>query len=122
MIYVIIRIVAIIFFVYVTMLIAKEKLKIQYSVLWLGYSLVLIIVSFNVDLIEFIADKLNIYYAPSMIFLFGLVFLMVYLLHLSIVTTKQAKHIVSLIQEVSLIKEKVNKNQGDIDERDITEK
>lgn len=119
MIYVIIRIVAIIFFVYVTMLIAKEKLKIQYSILWLGYSLILIIVSFNVGLIEFIADKLNIYYAPSMIFLFGIVFLMVYLLHLSIVTTKQAKYIVSLIQEVSLLKEKVNGNQGDIDERSV---
>ena len=117
MIYMIIRIVAIIFFVYVMILIFKEKLKIQYCVLWLGYSFILILISFNVNAIEFWADKLNIYYAPSMIFLFGIVFLMVYLLHLSIVTTKQAKYFVSLIQEVSLLKNKINEGERGKDEK-----
>ena len=45
MIYVLIRIIAIIFFIYVLGLIVKEKLKIKYCVLWLGYSLVLILVN-----------------------------------------------------------------------------
>ena len=49
MIYVLIRIIAIIFFIYVLGLIVKEKLKIKYCVLWLGYSLVLILVSLTIN-------------------------------------------------------------------------
>ncbi len=117
MIYVLIRIIAIIFFIYVLGLIVKEKLKIKYCVLWLGYSLVLILVSFNVNFIEFISNELNIYYAPSTIFLIGLIFLMVYILHLSIVITKQDKYIVNLVQEVSLLKQRVLKNEESLDEK-----
>ena len=117
MIYVLIRIIAIIFFIYVLGLIVKEKLKIKYCVLWLGYSLVLILVSFNVNFIEFISNELNIYYAPSSIFLIGLIFLMVYILHLSIVITKQDKYIVNLVQEVSLLKQRVLKNEESLDEK-----
>lgn len=117
MIYVLIRIIAIIFFIYVLGLIVKEKLKIKYCVLWLGYSLILILISFNVNFIEFISNELNIYYAPSTIFLIGLIFLMVYILHLSIVITKQDKYIVDLVQEVSLLKQRVLKNEENIDEK-----
>ena len=117
MIYVLIRIIAIIFFIYVLGLIVKEKLKIKYCVLWLGYSLVLILVSFNVNFIEFISNELNIYYAPSSIFLIGLIFLMVYILHLSIVITKQDKYIVNLVQEVSLLKQRVLNNEESLDEK-----
>ena len=117
MIYVLIRIIAIIFFIYVLGLIVKEKLKIKYCVLWLGYSLILILVSFNVNFIEFISNELNIYYAPSTIFLIGLIFLMVYILHLSIVITKQDKYIVNLVQEVSLLKQRVLKNEENLDEK-----
>ncbi len=117
MIYVLIRIIAIIFFIYVLGLIVKEKLKIKYCVLWLGYSLILILISFNVNFIEFISNELNIYYAPSTIFLIGLIFLMVYILHLSIVITKQDKYIVNLVQEVSLLKQRVLKNEENLDEK-----
>ena len=117
MIYVLIRIIAIIFFIYVLGLIVKEKLKIKYCVLWLGYSLILILISFNVNFIEFISNELNIYYAPSTIFLIGLIFLMVYILHLSIVITKQDKYIVNLVQEVSLLKQRVLKTEENLDEK-----
>lgn len=117
MIYVLIRIIAIIFFIYVLGLIVKEKLKIKYCVLWLGYSLILILISFNVNFIEFISNELNIYYAPSTIFLIGLIFLMIYILHLSIVITKQDKYIVNLVQEVSLLKQRVLKNEENLDEK-----
>ncbi len=117
MIYVLIRIIALTFFVYVLGLIVKEKLKIKYCVLWLGYSLILILISFNVNFIEFISNELNIYYAPSTIFLIGLIFLMVYILHLSIVITKQDKYIVNLVQEVSLLKQRVLKNEENLDEK-----
>lgn len=117
MIYVLIRIIAIIFFIYVLGLIVKEKLKIKYCVLWLAYSLILILISFNVNFIEFISNELNIYYAPSTIFLIGLIFLMVYILHLSIVITKQDKYIVNLVQEVSLLKQRVLKNEENLDEK-----
>lgn len=117
MIYVLIRIIAIIFFIYVLGLIVKEKLKIKYCVLWLGYSLILILISFNVNFIEFISNELNIYYAPSTIFLIGLIFLMIYILHLSIVITKQDKYIVNLVQEVSLLKQRVLKDEENLDEK-----
>lgn len=120
MIYIIIRTIAIIFFLYVLKLIIKDKLKIKYCILWLGYSLILIIISFNVNFIEWISEELNIYYAPSTIFLIGLIFLMIYILHLSIVITKQDKYIVALVQEISILKQ--NSMEECIDEKFNREK
>lgn len=107
------RIIAIIFFLLILLLIVKDKLKIKYSILWIFFSIAIIIISFNISLVEKLSDLLNIYYAPAMIFLFAIAFLILYILHLSMMVTKQERSIVNIIQEVSLLKEKVERENKD---------
>lgn len=104
MIYYIIFAVAVLFLLFVIYLVLKKKLLLKYSILWILYSVGLVIMSISVKWINNLAAVLNIYYAPSMIFLFGLLFLMIYMLHLSIVVTKQNNNIIKLTQEISLMK------------------
>lgn len=104
MIYYIIFAVAVLFLLFVIYLVLKKKLLLKYSILWILYSIGLVIMSISVKWINNLAAVLNIYYAPSMIFLFGLLFLMIYMLHLSIVVTKQNNNIIKLTQEISLMK------------------
>ncbi len=121
MIYIAIRILFILVFLYIIYLVIKEKLKIKYSILWIAFSIVLIVASFNIGLIEFVASKLNIYYAPAMLFLFSILFLMFYTLHLSMVVTKQEKYITNIIQELGILSEKV-KGEKKLDDKDYDRK
>lgn len=115
MIYICMRIIAIIFLLVIIYMIVKDKLKIKYSILWLFFAIAIIVISFNIGLIEKVSDLLSIYYAPAMIFLFAIAFLILYILHLSIVVTKQERSIVNLIQEISLLKEKVERENKEIE-------
>lgn len=107
MIYYIIIALSIIFAVFVTKLVINNKLLPKYSVLWIAYSFILIVMSFGVKYIEVIAKFLGIYYAPSAIFLFAILFFMFYILHLSVVATKENYRTIKLTQELSLLKERV---------------
>ena len=112
MIYICLRIVAILFFLVIISMIVKDRLKIKYSVLWILFSVILIIISFNINLVENMSKLLDIYYAPATIFLFAITFLIIYILHLSIVVTSQEKYIVNIVQEISMLKEKNDKEKG----------
>ena len=111
MIYYIIFAIALLFLIFVIYLVLKKKLLLKYSILWILYSIGLVVMSISVKLINDLATVLNIYYAPSMIFLFGLFFLMIYMLHLSIVVTKQNNNMIKLTQELSLMKNREEKNK-----------
>ena len=111
MIYYIIFAIALLFLIFVIYLVLKKKLLLKYSILWILYSIGLVVMSISVKLIIDLATVLNIYYAPSMIFLFGLFFLMIYMLHLSIVVTKQNNNMIKLTQELSLMKNREEKNK-----------
>lgn len=107
MIYYIIIIVSIIFAFFVANLVINNKLLPKYSVLWIGYSIVLIIMSFSIKYIDIVAKILGVYYAPSVIFIFAILFFMFYTLHLSIVATKENYRTIKLTQELSILKERV---------------
>ena len=109
MIYYVISIFAILFLLVVARLVIKEQLLTKYSVLWLAFGIILIAASFCVDGINVLAHILNVHYAPSIIFLFGIFFLMIYTLHLSIVATKQSKYITNITQDLAIVKEKLER-------------
>ena len=116
MIYYIITFFTIIFLLVITSLILKRKLLLKYSILWIIYGICLVIMSVSVEIIEFISSKLGIYYAPALIFISGLFFLMIYSLHLSIVISKQNIYITNLIQEVSLINNEIKRKGENIND------
>lgn len=85
-------------------LVRRQKLREQYSILWLIVGVIFIIFSLNVWLMEYLAKLLGIIYAPAMLLFFGLIFCLALILHLTIVVSKMNDRIVRLSQEVAILK------------------
>lgn len=108
MIYTFAIIFSIILIIFIINLVKKNKLDEKYSILWLFASFVILIVSIFPKLIIIIANKFSVYYPPSLMFLFAIIILGAYIVHISTVLTKQNKMIVKLTQELGILKEKMN--------------
>lgn len=106
MIYYLAIVFAVIFIIFVLNLVKKGKLDEKYSILWILTGIVTLIVSFFQNLITKIANGFDVYYPPSLMFLFAIIVLVIYTIHITIVITKQNKMIVKLTQELGILKEK----------------
>ena len=100
-------VVAIIFMLIIFRLIAKGKLREEYSIVWILCTAVLLLFSIWRNGLDVMADLLGIVYAPSLIFLAALFAIVIFLVHLSVVNSKQHKQIKDLAQEMALLKEKL---------------
>ena len=106
---------AIIFIVFVILLVRNNKLDEKYSILWLIFSILVIILALCTKVLDKISSFLGIFYAPALLFLFGFIFVIFYIIHLSTVVTKQNKSIIRLTQEIAILKNIINKNDNDND-------
>jgi len=102
---------SVIFLVIVVELVRKNKLSEKYSLLWILFGLAILLLSVSPVFIEKISTLINIKYAPSVLFVFGLLFLIVYSLQITIVLSKQSKRIIRLTQEITLIKGKIGEER-----------
>lgn len=100
--------IAVAFFVAALAALAKRKLDFRYVMFWVGISLLLIIISANVNLLEKIAQALKVYYAPSLLFVAALTFLLAFIFYITIFISDTNKRVVRLTQEIGLLKEKLN--------------
>lgn len=73
---------------FVFYLIKRRKLREQYALLWVGVCAVMLVLASWRSLLESVAELLGIYYAPSALFLLGMVFSLGLLLHFSVVLTR----------------------------------
>lgn len=92
------------FIVVVLDLVRRRKLKEQYSLLWLLVGLGLLVTSSNTVVLEWMAALLSIQYAPAVLFLLGIIFCFVLILHLTVVTSRLSDRVLRLAQEVALLK------------------
>lgn len=105
---------SILFLLIIIELVRKNRLMEKYSLLWILFGVILLILSSTPVFIERIAGLLGIKYAPSVLFLFGMVYLVIYNLHITVVFSKQAQKITRLNQEIAILKEKIGNNIKDI--------
>lgn len=103
----------VIFLIAIIELVRKNKLLERYSLVWIFFGVGLMALSSTPLFIEKIAAILDIKYAPSVLFLLGLVFLSAYSLNMTIVFSKQSQKITRLCQEVAILKEKLDKLEKD---------
>ncbi|WP_442602022.1 DUF2304 domain-containing protein [Paenibacillus sp. KN14-4R] len=93
------------FLIMIFELVRRQKLKEQYSLLWITFGTSLLVVSLNVTFVEQIAKWLGVKYAPAILFLFGLLFCFAIMLHMTIVITKLSNQVLRLAQELTIMKE-----------------
>lgn len=88
-------------------LIRRRQLKEKYALLWLATALVLLVFAAKRSLVEVLARELGIYYAPSALFLLGLLFLLALSLQYTVVLSRQSERVVRLAQEVALLRQRL---------------
>ncbi|QSO51138.1 DUF2304 domain-containing protein [Alicyclobacillus curvatus] len=82
----------------------RRQLHFGYAILWLTLSLLVLVLALRVKAWNALAHQLGVYYAPALIFLVAILFVMVYLFQLTITVTRLSKENVQLAQEVAMLK------------------
>ncbi len=96
------------FLITVIELVRKNRLQERYSLLWIIMSIIVLILSSTPKIINTLAEWLDIKNPPSLLFLFGLVYLLIYNLHLTAVISNQSEKITRLAQEIALLKQELD--------------
>lgn len=91
-------------FLVVLRLIHRRYLREQYSLLWLFFGLLMFVLSTSTNWLNRLASVIGIYYAPSLLFLVGIILCLMLILHLTVVVSKLTERVVRLTQELSLLR------------------
>ena len=92
----------------VVWLTATGRLKPRYALLWLLASALLVAVSVWHELIDVVGAWFGVDYKPSLLFLGALVFLMLILLHMSVVVSRLTEQTRRLAQEMALVRRRLD--------------
>lgn len=117
MIYKLAIIVSILFMIFIILLVRNNKLEEKYSILWLIFAIIILILTIFPKIIDAIAKFFGVYYSPSLLFLIGFVVLALYVIHISIVLTTQNKKIVKLVQEHAILQDEFNQIKQKLNEK-----
>jgi len=84
-------------------LVRTKKLRIQYSLLWFLTALILLFFSIFRDALNTLSFFVGIFYSPAFFLLSGFVFLLLILLHFSVVISRLFEMNRELIQRLSIL-------------------
>ena len=104
---------SVIFMIIVIELVRRNRLHEKYSILWLGFSIVLVVLAGMPRLLDILAGWLGIKYAPSFLFLVGFIFLIIYNISITTAVSSQSAKITRLAQELALLKQKSQEKKND---------
>jgi hypothetical protein len=100
-------IVALLFLLVIFELIRTRRLQERYALLWLVTGVVILVLSIWRDALRLLAEQIGIAYPPSALFVIGLLFIVVVLLHYSTVISELAERNVRLAQDLALLEERL---------------
>ncbi|TAN63228.1 DUF2304 domain-containing protein [bacterium] len=95
---------AVIIFGVVIDFIRRGLLKEKYSVLWLASAIAIIIVAVKKSLLDYIAGLIGVAYPPTLLFAIAFIFIILIILHFSVVISILHEKNKTLSQELTLIK------------------
>ncbi|WP_438446663.1 DUF2304 domain-containing protein [Gorillibacterium sp. sgz5001074] len=85
-------------------LIRRRKIEERYALLWLVLGLSMTVFCFFPGLLERLSRIMHVHYAPSLLFLIGLLFSLAFTLHLTMVISKLHRRTTRLAQELAILK------------------
>lgn len=95
--------------VLVLSLIVRRRLKPRYALLWLIAAVALVGVSVWRDSIDIVGAALGIDYKPVVVFLATDLFVLLVLLHMSLVVSRLTDQVRTLAQEIALLHERIRR-------------
>lgn len=102
---------SLVLFGFVLKLVKRQKLKEEYSLLWLAFGFIFIALSVFKPLLDIVANILGILYAPAALLLILVLSIFFILIQFSVVISKLAESNKNLIQEVGILKAELKKCQ-----------
>ncbi len=85
-------------------MVRKKKIKEEYSILWFIMGLIFLFISAFPSIIDKLGNLFGIVYAPTLIILLLIAFILTVLIHFSVVLSKLSEKNKELIQEIGLLK------------------
>jgi hypothetical protein len=101
---VLIIVVAVLIALTVVLYVRRWRLKEQYSLLWLVLAVTMVVPASAPGLVEWFADRLDVIYAPALLFFFALAFVAVMLFHYSLEISRLSDQNRELAQELGLLR------------------
>jgi len=86
-------------------MIRGRKLREQYALLWLALGAAMMGLSLFPRLIDKLAHLAGVHYAPSLLYLLGLAFVLFILLHLTIAVSSLTRQVIALTQTLALMEQ-----------------
>jgi hypothetical protein len=88
-------------------LVRSRRLMERYALLWILSATVLLVLSVWRELLEDIAHKVGVFYAPSAMFMIAIGFILLLLLHFSVAVSKLSDQSKVLAQRLALLEQRV---------------
>lgn len=98
---------------YVARLVLKGKLQLSFSLLWIGLVALLTLSAIFPQPICLISDLLGFNAPSNFVFVVGFVCVIIILLSLSAIVSKQSDAIKNLTHTIALLENNLNRNSGD---------
>jgi len=97
---------SVVLLLYILEMVRRRRLREEYSILWLFGSGVILLLSIKQSWLIYLARAVGIAYPPSFLFLIGILFIMLILIHFSITISRLYQMNKKMTQEIALLKEK----------------
>ena len=95
---------SLIFLFYISRLIIKGKLREEYAIVWCVSTLLLVLFAFWKDGLFILSDLFGVFVPTNLVFTASIFVILIYLLHLSVVSSKLYRQNKSMAQEIALLK------------------
>jgi len=99
---------------YILEMVRRRKLREEYSILWLAGGVILLVFSLKKGWLDWAADAVGIYYPPSFLFLIGMLFILLILIHFSITISKLYQMNKKMAQEIAHLKQSKGEELGEM--------
>lgn len=93
---------------FVLELVRRRKLREEYSLLWLGTAIGILLLATSRPLLDTLATAIGIFYPPSALFLVAIVFMLLIMLHFSTVLTRLTQENKEIAQQMALLKRELD--------------
>ena len=84
-------------------LVRRRQLKEEYTVLWVLTGVVLLVLAAWEGLLRMVAEAIGASSEASMLYFFGILFVMLLLLHFSVRVSRLERRVTSMVQEIALL-------------------
>jgi len=102
-------------------LVRRRRLTEEYSFLWIGFALLLLVLSLWREILHAVARWLGVYYPPAVLLLALLLFVFVASLYFSVVISRQRRQIERLVEDLAILAAEVREVQEVQEVREVRE-